>query len=626
MKTLIIDDIVTPDRLAVEISRYKVQWELHRQNKREEWKEIQQYVFATDTTQTSNAKLPWSNKTTTPKLCQIRDNLFANYMSSMFPKRKWFEWQGESLNDEEQSKKRAIESYMQWVTSRNEFFNSMSDLVLDYIDFGNTFATVEWVDRSYISQDPKDRNAIKRGFAGPVIRRISPLDIVFDPTAPSFEESPKIISSFVTLGDAKEILERDAKTQEEMEDAEKIYEYLLEVRETVGTHVGNVEYRDNIYSMTGFDSYQSYLGSNYVEVLTFYGDIYDKETKQFLRNQIIKVVDRTKIISKRTNPSGFGAPQIYHVGWRRRPDNLWAMGPLDNLVGMQYRIDHLENMKADVFDILAYPVFKIKGHVEDFTWGPFERIYVGDDGDVQLISPPAEVLNADNQIMILERKMEEMAGAPREALGFRTPGEKTKYEVQRLENAAARVFLNKISQFEMMMVENLLNAMLELARRNITEVTTIRVMNDETRSAVFRTLTPDDVSGNGRLKPYAARHFAEVSQRVQDLSTFFQSEIGRDPSVRVHFSALQLARLMEEMLEMEEYKVVVPYIRISEQAEAELMQATAMEDLQNTIGTPAGIAPGDHDPELEQLALSGGMGGTPQGPGPTPGIPGSFGQ
>lgn len=49
-----------------------------------------------------------------------------------------------------------------------------------------------------------------------------------------------------------------------------------------------------------------------------------------------------------------GKTSIVHAGWRYRPDNLWAMGPLDNIVGMQYRIDHLENLKADAMD-LAVP-------------------------------------------------------------------------------------------------------------------------------------------------------------------------------------------------------------------------------------------------------------------------------
>ena len=51
-------------------------------NQRREWleevKEARDFVFATDTSTTSNSNLPWNNTTTHPKLCQIRDNLHAN--------------------------------------------------------------------------------------------------------------------------------------------------------------------------------------------------------------------------------------------------------------------------------------------------------------------------------------------------------------------------------------------------------------------------------------------------------------------------------------------------------------------------------------------------------------------
>ena len=39
-------------------------------------------------------------------------------------------------------------------------------------------------------------------------------------------------------------------------------------------------------------------------------------------------------------------------------------------------------MHADVFDLITFPPLKIKGYVEDFEWGPFARIYVGEEGDV----------------------------------------------------------------------------------------------------------------------------------------------------------------------------------------------------------------------------------------------------
>ena len=51
--------------------------------------------------------------------------------------------------------------------------------------------------------------------------------------------------------------------------------------------------------------------------------------------------------------------------------------------------------------------------------------------------PDVNALQANMELANLQEQMEIMAGAPREAMGFRTPGGKTKYEVQSLENAAS---------------------------------------------------------------------------------------------------------------------------------------------------------------------------------------------
>jgi hypothetical protein len=92
-----------------------------------------------------------------------------------------------------------------------------------------------------------------------------------------------------------------------------------------------------------------------IELLEFEGDIYDMDTDQLLLGQKIIVVDRKFIGVSEPTKSWLGRSNKEHAGWRFRPDNLMAMGPLDNLVGMQYRVDHLENLKADVFDLIAIP-------------------------------------------------------------------------------------------------------------------------------------------------------------------------------------------------------------------------------------------------------------------------------
>lgn len=593
-KTLDINEIIQPDHLGRQIADYQTEWQVYRDTKIAEWKEIQQYVFATDTTKTTNSQLNWSNKTTIPKLCQIRDNLYSNYMATLFPKQRWFIWEGMTDDDEQVEKKNTIEAYMQWVTDRPRFRKEVSKLVLDYIDYGNAFMMPEWVDERNTIED---ENRTQSGYVGPLLRRISPLDIVFNPIAPDFESSPKIITSLISLGEVKEILDRESSSEEDREMAEELFKYLKDIRGQVEMHDGSVTSKDDLYDVSGFTDFRSYLQSNYAEVLTFYGDIYDTETGEFLRNYMVQIVDRHKVLVKKPNPSVLGRNTINHVGWRIRPDNLWAMGPLDNLVGMQYRIDHLENMKADVFDLIAYPPLKIKGVVPDFEWGPMERIHTDNDGDVELMSPDTQALNADNQIALLESKMEEMAGSPREAMGIRSPGEKTKFEVQQLQNASSRIFQNKTAQFEQNGIEPGMNSMLELARRNMTSET-IRIFDDELKVATFQNLSALDLSGNGRLRPVAARHFAEQAQMLQNLNGFFNSAIGQDQSIAQHFSSIKIAKLLESLLELEPWGVVQPYVKLSEQADAQRQMNIHEEEVAVEAGTPIGIQPEDFDEDL----------------------------
>jgi hypothetical protein len=297
----------------------------------------------------------------------------------------------------------------------------------------------------------------------------------------------------------------------------------------------------------GFGTIRQYYESDYVELLTFYGDIFDRTTDTFYKNRIITVVDRAYILRNVANPSWLGRSAIFHAGWRERPDNLYAMGPLDNLVGMQYRIDHLENLKADVFDQIAFPMLKIKGDVEDFNFEPGSRIYLGDEGDVGYLAPDPTALNADLQINVLEQRMEEMAGAPKQAMGIRTPGEKTAFEVGALQNASGRIFQNKTQHMEKVFFEPILNSMLEAGRRNMDAADMVRVFDDELGVAMFQQITKEDITAKGKIIPMGARHFAERAQRVQNLQQLWQLKLA-DPSVAAHMSGKEFAKIMAEEL------------------------------------------------------------------------------
>jgi hypothetical protein len=562
-KTLDVEHLLNPDSLAVEIADRWRTWNELRGTWIEQTKELRNYLYATDTKTTGNAILPWSNTTTTPKLTQIADNLHANYFATMFPQQKWMRWEADSQVAATKKKRDTIQAYMETKVRMSGLVNTVSELLNDFILYGNCFGMVEWEDGFIFKEDGE----YTPQYVGPKLVRISPYDICFNPAAKNFSSTPKIIRSMKTMGEIKREIELDP-TNESMKKAfNKMVEGRRSVRNTEGDY-----HKSNGFVADGFSSLEQYYESDMVEVMTFFGDIFDKESGEFLQDRVVTVMDRAHVLSNDENPSWLGDAPIFHVGWRERPDNLYAMGPLDNLVGMQYRIDHLENLKADVFDQIAYPMIKIRGDVEDFDFSPGSRIYMGEEGDVGYLQPDPLALQADMQINLLEQKMEEMAGAPKQAMGIRTPGEKTAFEFQSLQTSASRIFEHKTAHFERVFLEPALNAMLEVARRRMHMSDTIRVMDDNTGVQLFQSITRQDITAEGKIVPVGARHFAERARRVQSLTQLYQIK-AQDPSVAPHLSGKEFARILAE--ELGEPSLFKENVAVTEQLETQQMMQEA---------------------------------------------------
>ena len=134
-------------------------------------------------------------------------------------------------------------------------------------------------------------------YIGPKLNRISPTDIVFDPTAPSFEKAPKIIRSLKTMGQiAAEIQEHP-----ELGYLQEAFDRMRENRHAFANHSQGDFKRNELYDINGFTGFWHYFNSDYVEVLDFYGDFFDKETGELKRNHLISVVDRSVVIRAQSN-------------------------------------------------------------------------------------------------------------------------------------------------------------------------------------------------------------------------------------------------------------------------------------------------------------------------------------
>lgn len=580
--TELVGDVITPDQMASQLSRMYLDWEGWRMPWKKMMEEVNRYIYATDTTGTSNSTLPWKNKTTIPKICQISDNLLSNYILTLAPRAdNYVFYLGNNADDNSVQKRKTIQNLMKYAMRHPSFKQGIYRSLEDYVHKGNAVAMPVWLDERV---QQKDKTQV--GYVGPVWKRISPLDIVVNPTADEWTSAPKFYRTIMSMGELKDYLEK-MSNDSNRQAYQNLFDYLKEIRMRARGLYGDWVERDAIYQMDGFGSFQQYLLSNTVELITFYGDWYNAEHDIFEKNRIITFVDRHKIMDNQPNPSFFGYPPIFQAAWRKRVDNLWGMGPLENLIGMQYRLDHLENLKADMMDLSTFPVQKVKGFVEDFTWQPGEKIFTSEDGDVELLQPQISIQALVEDIQMLMNLMEEMAGAPKEAMGFRSPGEKTKYEVQRLESAASRIFQQKINQFEEFVLEPMLNGMLELFRRNMNSTITIPVFDDEFDTQTFQELSVEDITGTGKIVVRGARHFAEQAEMIQNLQGLMGSPGWQ--FVQPHFSSVRMAKMYEEVFDLEDYALVSPYVNISEQADAQRQAQALQEQLHQEMGTATGL-------------------------------------
>jgi len=542
-----------------------------RQEKLAQWDELRNYVFATDTSTTSNGELPWKNSTTIPKLCQIRDNLHANYESSLFPNDRWLQWVAYSKEDASRNKARTVKAYIDNKAREGHFRTEASKWLYDYIDYGNAFATVSFESRHRTLAN----GDVVPGFIGPKGVRISPLDIVFNPLATSFDNTFKIIRSVKTIGELKKL----AETEPDQAYWADVIQNRLDIRKVMGGYSKEDFDKAAAFSVDGFGNLYEYFQSDYVEILEFYGDYHNPTTGELKTNVMITVADRSNLVREADIPSWQGSAPIRHVGWRFRQDNLWAMGPLDNLVGMQYRIDHLENLKADAMDLTVHPPLKIIGEVEQFEYGPGSEIHIDEQGDVQeLLKNLNGIITSSNEIQILEDKMELMAGAPREAAGIRTPGEKTALEVQTLSNAAGRIFQSKITNFEVELLEPILNDMLEISARSLDGNDLIRVMDDDLGVQEFLSITKEDITANGKIRPVGARHFAKQAQDLQNLVGILGGPLGE--KVAPHTSGKALTTFISDVVGLEGYDIFRANVAVEEQQETSALLQQAEEDVQ----------------------------------------------
>ena len=539
------------------------------------WAEIDSYLHATDTSMLEGGT-NFDHKTHLPILSELHEDLIAIVYSTLFPHDDWLSWKGFEINAITKQVRQKVLSYIKQCHSMNGFSVQMRKVVDDLIRYGNCFTQTY-----YKNESSESEQGMISGYAGPAIKRISPYDIAFNPVAKEFSKTPKIIRELLTMGDFYEFVSSASE-----EDCCISEEELSEImkRRTGGNNDYSERYKEKQYIPAGFGSIDEYYTSGYIELLWFYGDIFNDTDGTFSKKRCVVVVDRDTVVIDKEELF----PAIFKGGWSPRPDNLWSQGPLDKVVGINYMINHRENSKNDAIDKFTYPDRAYVGDVEeiyDEVTGHTKYI-MPEGGSVSDIRPDSTVLTFDNQIMMHRDLARTSARLPQQLAGFRTAGEKTATEVQSLNDGAFRGFINKAAQVEEDCVENAVQAELRIAKDNFSSI--IKVLEEDEDGILLTTqITEEDLSANGKLIPHGSRRFSRQLQQLQGLTQLANTQIGQ--MVAPHINTYNLAKTVEELYGFDKFGFVNKFASIDEQMEAEERSMLAQQEMVKQSSEPTAL-------------------------------------
>jgi hypothetical protein len=556
-----------PDWKATEITGKYTEWQSYKEPAMGQWEEVEAYLYATDTTRLNDA---FDHTTHIPVLAEIKEDLEAILYSTVLPHDDWLGWRPFDLDAATLDKRDKSLAYINNRNNLNGFRHTMRKLIHDYIVYGNSFVMAYHSDEQKVDS----KGNLIAGYYGPKLKRISPYDIVFDPTVHEFKDSPKIIRSVMSLGDFQDKAERygwDAKVVQEVLDRRG------NLRQTSFEEV----HKNQQYTPDGFNSIEAYLTSGQVEVLWFYGDVYDEAERTLYKGRCMGVVDRFNVLFDDDCPN----PRIHKAGWGLRPDNLWAQSPLAKIVGMNYQINHRENAKSTAMDKFIYPDRVLAGDVEevyDDETGQV-RYLASEGGTVTDITPDSSVLSFDGHIDRLTLQARAAARLPQQLAGFRTAGEKTLGEVQMLQDGAFRGFVHKAEQFEIDLLEPAITDMLDIGREYLDEALMASVETDG--GVRYINISQDDLRSNGKLVPYGARRFARDLQQMNMIMQLANGNLMQ--IIGAHVNSNNLAKTLERLGGFQRYEFVEKFAAIDEQAEMASHQNAIEQSLQQNMMNPS---------------------------------------
>lgn len=333
--------------------------------------------------------------------------------------------------------------------------------------------------------------------------------------------------------------------------------------------------------LTMFEGLQvrSWHPTELVELVEYWGDIYDAETGELAENMVVTLLG-DKLLSYEPSPFWCGKPFIIGT-YSLTGHSPYGFGGVQPTLGLLHQLDTITNQRLDNLELAVNSMWTLRSdgvlQPDEVYTEPGRVFLVADHDDLRPLQPPAQTWTVTYQEAgLLEQSIDKTFGTGNYiSSNQQRSGERvTATEVAAVRDAGGNRLSIVHKHIEETALIPMLSKLFTMVQQYTVEDVVVRVASDEPDAFEYWALSPEDFNTPLKLRPVGSDNVIERKQYIQERLEFVNS-VAAIPEVA---QMLDMKRIVIDLLQHWGFDEPEAYLKSAEAPSEDVVAPSPLQD------------------------------------------------
>ena len=499
--------------------------------------ETEGYLKSSALKRVGDVEVNWRHRLSSGKAYEAVETVLGYLMSATFPNRDWFGVEPvvpAAVDEDNLQVARLIKKHLTNKLDESGFKSQWATFLRVLTITGTAVMAIPWrteynnrrvrsktVDPATGEETYIAEEVAYNVYDAPKLEVLSNFDVYVDPTVGDPNEGDFIRKFTKTKAELLQLID------------EGVYDFpkedVLKISSDNGWDLSNT-HKHTLKTFEGIDT-QPWSPSELVELIEFWGDVYDNETGECIKDQVVTLLNG-EVIAWEDNPFWCGKPFIIGT-YSKTGNSPYGFGGVQPVLGMLHELDIVTNQRLDNLELAINNMWTLRSdgvlQPEEVYTEPGRVLLVGDHGDLQPLTQQNQAWAVTYQEAgLLEQSIDKSFGTGNYiSSNQQRSGERvTATEVAAVREAGGNRLSTVHKHIEETALIPFLAKLFSLVQQFTIAPVTVRVAGDGADEYNYFELEPTDLNMQVKLRPVGSDNVIERREYVQSRLEFVQSISG----------------------------------------------------------------------------------------------------